>query len=381
MDVIGFLSELMRTRGNILETVRNRSSTFENLLWLGKGNSFQLAVEAEIPQEVRAKLIAKKAGFSHVRYELEVGFDTEANQIGINHEILRLINPDNELLTPLDIFPSVKYPQQTLFNQPRKDSRIIVKKTSHGNDNYYTEGKQGYMPTWNLGREISAMANVPADEERFPVSLWFRDLLSNGVQTFILNSQIIRQPSPPGQGRTFRPDGSNLPWAIDDLRRQPKRFAEWLKHVQTALGDIADITTVVRPEDRHCYLVIKYQNGATVPSWLISDGTLRLLALTIPAWLTDLKGTFLIEEPENGIHPSAIETVMQSLSSMYDSQVLVATHSPVALNMLRPENILCFAKNAEGATDIVAGNLHPALQAWKEEKPELGMLFASGILS
>lgn len=381
MDVIAFLSELMRTRGSVLETVQNRSSTFENLLWLGKGTSFQLAVEAEIPATVRSMVIAEKQAFSHVRYELQVGFDTKENQLGLDHEVLWLTNLNAQSAKPLSLFPLVKKQPESIFRRIGKDAKIIVKKTPHGNDNYYTEGKKGYMPMWNLGREISAMANVPADNERLPVSLWFRELLSNGVQEFILNSQTIRRPSPPGQGRTFRTDGSNLPWVIDDLRKHPKQFRQWLRHVQTALQDIRDITTVVRPEDRHCYLVIEYQNGAKVPSWLISDGTLRLLALTIPAYLTDFKGTLLIEEPENGIHPSAIETVMHALSSIYDSQVLVATHSPVALNMLRPENILCFAKNADGATDIVAGNLHPSLQAWKQGQPELGVLFASGILS
>ena len=65
------------------------------------------------------------------------------------------------------------------------------------------------------------------------------------------------------------------------------------------------------------YLVILYANGARVPSWLASDGTSRLLALTIPAYLRNLEGVFLVEEPENGIHPRAIETVIQSLSSIY----------------------------------------------------------------
>ena len=118
-----------------------------------------------------------------------------------------------------------------------------------------------------------------------------------------------------------------------------------------------------------------------VPSWLASDGTLRLLALTITAYLKDLNGVFLIEEPENGIHPRAIETVIQSLSSIYDGQVLIATHSPVALNMLEPAQVLCFAKDQSGATDIVAGDRHPALQHWKQGQPDLGVLFAAGILS
>jgi predicted ATPase len=108
---------------------------------------------------------------------------------------------------------------------------------------------------------------------------------------------------------------------------------------------------------------------------------LRLLALTIPAYLPEVEGTFLIEEPENGIHPRGIETVLQSLSSIRRGQVLLATHSPIALNMLRPEEILCFAKDAEGATDIVLGTEHPALREWKAGAPDLGILFASGVLS
>jgi predicted ATPase len=154
-----------------------------------------------------------------------------------------------------------------------------------------------------------------------------------------------------------------------------------LEHVKTALADVVDIDTIERVEDRHRYLVLTYANGAKVPSWLVSDGTLRLLALTIPAYLPTLSGTFLIEEPENGIHPRAIETVVQSLSSMYAGQVLLATHSAIALNMIEPRDVLCFAKDASGATDIVSGDEHPALRDWKSGEPDLGVLFASGILS
>ena len=66
---------------------------------------------------------------------------------------------------------------------------------------------------------------------------------------------------------------------------------------------------------------------------------------------------------------------------MYHSQVLVATHSPVALNMLDPKNVLCFAKDSNGAADVVSGDQHPALRDWKRGEPDMGTLFASGILS
>jgi predicted ATPase len=116
-----------------------------------------------------------------------------------------------------------------------------------------------------------------------------------------------------------------------------------------------------------------------VPSWTLSDGTLRLLALTLLAYL-DLPGRiFLIEEPENGIHPEAVECVYQALSSTTESQVLCASHSPVLLSLSEPSRLLCFARDDRGAADIRRGDEHPALKAWKRGA-DLGTLFASGVL-
>ena len=151
----------------------------------------------------------------------------------------------------------------------------------------------------------------------------------------MLNSSRIRQPSPPGQGRGFRPDGSNLPWVIAELEKaNSAKVREWVAHVRTALPDLEDIRTVETGRDRHRYLVLVYRGGLEVPSWMASDGTLRLLALTLPAYLADFRGVYLIEEPENGIHPRAVETMYQSLSSVYDAQILMATHSPVILSVV-----------------------------------------------
>ena len=115
-----------------------------------------------------------------------------------------------------------------------------------------------------------------------------------------------------------------------------------------------------------------------MPAWLLSDGTLRLLALTLIAYLPNSGRVFLIEEPENGIHPKAIEAVYQSLSSVYDGQVFLATHSPLLLGLAQPEQLLVFGKTTSGATAIVRGSEHPLLQNWRSDM-SLGTLFASGV--
>lgn len=384
LDVIGFLGDLARNRGEVLESVQARSANFEKLLWMGMGRFFQLAAEAEIPAAVKELMAEDKQRFTRVRYEVQIGAEASTNEIGLDHETLWLMEPETakKVVQP-DFFPVPQTDTHPIFSLSRsqKGRNAALTKAPGGNDNFYPEGRPSYTPSFKLGRGKSALANLPADTESFPVSTWFRGLLEKGVQSFVLNSQVIQKPSPPGLRQRFETDGSNLPWVIAELRKDEKRFRAWLAHVQTALEDIKDIDTFERPEDKHRYLIIEYTNGARVPSWLASDGTLRLLTLTIPAYLPDLEGTFLIEEPENGIHPRAIETVLQSLSSIYRSQVLVATHSPVALNMLEPCDVLCFAKDAAGATDIVSGDRHPALRDWKKGEPDLGVLFAMGILS
>ena len=282
------------------------------------------------------------------------------------------------------MFPSPDEPPNTIVTQHgQKKSRSLFTKSAGGNDNYYADAhpKEGrWAPAFKLGPRKSTLANLPEDEENFPVSSWFKQLLSRGVERIILNSLLIRKASPPGQKRGFKPDGSNLPWVIAGLEESnPVRLREWIGHVQTALPDLENIRTVVRPDDRHRYLVLVYRGGLEVPSWMASDGTLRLLALTLPAYLDDFRGIYLIEEPENGIHPRAVETMYQSLSSAYGAQILMATHSPVILSVVRPEDVLCFAKTAQNATDIVSGSNHPKLRDWRREE-NLGVLFAGGVL-
>ena len=378
LDVIAFLGHLV-TEG-LDRAVGDRTRNFQDLLWRRQGTGFELAIEAAIPQAVRQSL--ENAELDTVRYEVAVALNPQTLEIGLTAERV-LLKPSEKNGDPQrDFFPQlVAAPESILFPKSARGTQPVIKKVPGGNDNYYAETAKGYNPSFKLGERKSALGNLPADEKTFPVSTWLRQFLTEGVQGFVLNSLLIRKASPPGQARRFKPDGSNLPWVIEHLRStNTERFKDWLRHVRTGLPDLENVRVVEREDDKHRYLVLCYEGGLEVPSWMASDGTLRLLALTLPAYLTGFEGTFLIEEPENGIHPKAAEAVYQSLSSVYAAQVLMATHSPVMLSLVEPDQVLCFAKDEQGATDIVDGSRHPALAEWHGE-PNLNVLFAAGVLS
>jgi len=380
LDVVAFLSRFVSD--GLDAAVNERTANFLDLVWQHEGRRFELAIEARIPEE-RRKLLADQE-FDTIRYELAIEIDSDSSEIVIAAEkgCLKIAQPDTPRQPTL--FPDVfDVPQTIITPLMAKRTRTLLNKMPGGNDNYHADahGKEGrWAPSFKLGRRKSTLGNLPEDESNFPVSTWFKQFLSEGIEQFILNSLALRKASPPGQGGGFRPDGSNLPWVVAELeRKDPQRLREWVDHLGTALHDLQAIRTVEREDDRHRYLKLVYSGGLEVPSWMASDGTLRLLALTLPAYLRDLQNVYLIEEPENGIHPLAVDTMYQSLSSVYDAQILMASHSPVILSAASPESVLCFAKTPEGATDIVRGDRHPRLADWHGEV-DLGSLFASGVL-
>ena len=268
------------------------------------------------------------------RYEVAVDV---GGPLRLASETLWLRPADGELpARQMTLFPEPPAPPPTILVPPRKHAPPGWKKVLGRGEEpervTFVSETSGWNNPFRLKPDKAALMSLPADEEKFPVATWLRQVLFEGAQRIALSGQAMRWPSPPGQPRTYLPDGSNLPWVVHDLEENAReRLEDWTRHVREALPDLQSITTRERIEDRHRYLVLKYRTGLEAPSWLVSDGTLRLLALTLLAYLPDLSGIYLIEEPENGIHPRAVETVFQSVSSVYGAQVLLASHSPVIL--------------------------------------------------
>jgi len=374
LDVIALVGDLVNKEFS--EVITARTPNYRDLFWMGEGDSFEVAIEARIPDQVRES--SKYKSCDRCRYEVRIGNAQNSEEIGILGERLSVFTAQQRTQEGIEAFPRTLSPPHTIF-WPKAAATFLVEKDEEGKAWFRAEG-DAFSSVYRLGPQKSALGSLPEDVDKFPVSVWFKSFVREGIRTLTLNSRSMRLPCRPGIPRRLQGDGSNLPWVIHDLSRNAYReaYKRWMAHVRTALH-IRGVVTVERPEDKHRYIRLKYENGLELPSWVVSDGTLRFLALTLLPYLPDMTGTYLIEEPENGIHPKAIEAVYQSLSSVYDGQVLLATHSPIFLTLSEPSEVLCFAINEQGAADVIEGNRHPRLRNWRNEVV-LGDLFAAGIL-
>lgn len=381
LDTISFVGDLLSEGIDYALGERQEGRLFEELTWGGKGKRFEISLDLEMTGRVRGK--TNGSGRLTCRYEIAIGIESASRhepQILAETFWLTRGESKNEIRQRA-LFPSEPQCPSTIITQrPSPGWRKIVNKVSESGNDYFRSETGKWNNLFRIGPRKSALANLPEDEEKFPIATWAKRLLVEGIVPIWLSAQAMRSPSPYYYGNTLLGDGHNLPWLVKNLtEKSQSQFNLWQEHVRTAIPDVKSISVIERPEDRSLYLQLTYQNGITVPSWLISEGTLRLLALTLIAYAPVGGNVYLIEEPENGLHPRAVETVYQSLSSVQNAQVLVATHSPVFVSLADPGDVLCFARTETGATDVVVGKDHPNLKQWQREI-DLGTIFAAGVL-
>ncbi len=245
----------------------------------------------------------------------------------------------------------------------------------------------------------------------FPHSRSFRDSIIAGrrtidlISTEVENDQsIINLHQDGSQGRPFRVPAATSPktilggintdshptvlaarremqsWALLQLEpsalRQPDNFSAEAKvsssgahlpstllrldaasHVANQLATlIPDVKSVSVDQDegrRLNTLVVTSRDGVSYPARALSDGTLRFLALSVMSADPDAGRLLCLEEPENGIHPSRIPSMLKLLESIAVNpqeaadpgsnplrQVIINTHSPSIVSSLAHDTLI-----------------------------------------
>jgi predicted ATPase len=159
--------------------------------------------------------------------------------------------------------------------------------------------------------------------------------------------------------------GNNLPSVLDDIFSGPDGSArlEIERQLHETIPTLSGIALRQQPNNGKKALVFVIANGkspATIPAVLASDGALLTTAFLALAY-GNTPAILLVEEPENGLHPSKLKLVIDLLKKVSSGevgnrtrQVIITTHSPVLLNFVLPEQVRIFARNQSGETLVVS---------------------------
>lgn len=90
------------------------------------------------------------------------------------------------------------------------------------------------------------------------------------------------------------------------------------------------------------------ERGVSLPLRMLSEGTLRMLAILAAGGIRNEPAIVSIEEPENGIHPTRLELIselLQTRSSLGQTQYIVTTHSPALVDLLPIESLFAVRRD------------------------------------
>jgi predicted ATPase len=185
--------------------------------------------------------------------------------------------------------------------------------------------------------------------------------------------------------RGLASDASNLAAYLFDLRRKhDSTWEQLVDDARFALPQLESIDFTQPAGDTREVSVVLRENGLRRPTPLrdASFGTVRMLGLL--ALLHDPNPPELtcVEEIENGLHPQALEMLVERIREASDrTQFLIATHSPALVDRLYPDEFVICERNEDGSSAIPAISTDKVREivATSEDLP-LGELWFSGVL-
>lgn len=205
------------------------------------------------------------------------------------------------------------------------------------------DGKQGGRATAANSINQTVLGSVSSVD--FPHVLAAKKEISswNFMQ---LNPEVLREPTKyeANFSDIIGHSGENLAAALFRIKSEDEYNMHLIsKELSAFIPDYKKVNVEDDTTNKQFIIKLLNESGKEFTSRVLSEGTLRLLALCILLYDNKYQGLLCFEEPENGIHPfriGAMVDLLRSLSTSFSEedllrQVIVNTHSPSLLRKLR----------------------------------------------
>lgn len=207
-----------------------------------------------------------------------------------------------------------------------------------------------------------------------------------GWQFLTLQPERMGLPIPQqrtGGGVRLAKDGSNIAdYLLDIQRLDTGAFEGIVRTMAYVLPYARDLQPALTSElERKAYLQLTESNFK-VPGWMLSTGTLRVLALLAVLRHPKPPPLIVVEEIENGLDPRSIHLLVEEIRTAVLAgltQVVLTTHSPYLLDLLKLDQLVLVARDEKGEPRFHRPSDSAKLAEWvKEFAP--GRLYTMGSL-
>jgi len=202
-----------------------------------------------------------------------------------------------------------------------------------------------------------------------------------------LDPRAMLDPTPEQRAlKTVRlaKDGANIAQYLQSiLDIDPHVLESIVETVKSVLPYVRDLRPAITQELQRLVYLRLNEEGIEDPlfGWLLSQGTLRIVALLAVLRHPQPPSVVFIEELENGLDPRSIQLVVEEIRSFLADgrQVVATTHSPYLLDLLDLSHIVVVERSRTGAPTFTRPSRRQ-LKGWAE-KFSPGRLYTMGNLT
>ncbi len=204
-------------------------------------------------------------------------------------------------------------------------------------------------------------------------------------QFVLLAPEIMGVPIP--QKRTsgavkLARDGSNIAdYLRDILSKDPIAYEGIVEVFKEVVPFARDLQTQVAQELQRTVYLEMTEGNFKIPGWMLSTGTIRVLAIIALLRHPTPPPIIFIEELENGLDPRTLNLIVEEIRRAVElekTQVVITTHSPYLLDLLSLSQIVV-VERVNGQPVFTRPANQDSLAAWLE-KFSPGQLYTMGRL-
>ncbi len=228
----------------------------------------------------------------------------------------------------------------------------------------------GRKPRTSASGEVSVISqydDFAKSNKRYPDCVKMVSGIKNWLQSsfaFDPNPKMMRNYERIGKNTLLR-NGANLSAVLyglhvgDEKQRESlERIIDWIRQLpEEPFGELDFVTT---PLNDVIFGFRESHDGSFLDARSISDGTLRCLAVLTAIETVADNSRVVIEEVDNGLHPSRVRVLLDAIVSCCkrkELNVLITTHNPATLNTLGEEQlsgvVFCVWNSKDKAFDLL----------------------------
>jgi len=410
-DAMRFLSLLadhsLMDAAQLVRSIDGRGGDPRELFWTDgeeRASTMTLAAEIIVLPEIEDDFgRPTKPTITFLRYELELGYEPPSGMASLGRLVLK--REDLRHINVSDAHKHMRFPHSAgrfrkrivtgrrsgkafISTKQRDDGTVAIQVHQDGG----SRGQPRPSPAHTAPRTIISTTTTSSDPTILAARREFQSW-----RALALEPAAMRSPDPfsaaPGVGE----NGSHLAATLYRLASAAEAEGggesaeDVYARVASRAAELIDVQSVrVDRDDRRELLTLELREprGDYLPARSLSDGTLRFLALCLIDVDPETVGVICMEEPENGIHPAKMESMVDLVRDLAVDpteepssdnplrQVIVNTHSPHFVQ-LQEQSDLLFAETAtvrtESGRTVSTLRLRPMHGTWRCTDEEHGV--------